>query len=289
MAAGTHQHGDAFFRRFAAGLADDGQDATGLLADGVAAVALDDRMDDDAAIHARRPGRRRFGIAHGAGFRAVVGREDGREGRIDPIDDARIRAVVAEQAQVAEADVADAALADAQEEPDVGLAEAVDRLHRVADDEQRAAVVRHPAARQFLDQADLARTGVLEFIDQQVTDAVVERLGQIGRRFVIAERQAGAGGDFDEVDLAGFLKGQPQLPGGQPQQAGKTLDRGPLAVAQFGLRQLEQHGQRLFQPGDAAQFAEQIEHGLFLLGEFLVRRKTDALVDRLAQRAATGQ
>ena len=188
-----------------------------------------------------------------------------------------------------EPDVADAALADAQEESDVGLAEAVDRLHRVADDEQRPAVVRHPAARQFFDQADLARAGVLEFIDQQVADAVVERLGQIGRRFVVAERQAGAGGDFDEIDLAGFLKGQPQLPGGQPQQAGETLDGGPFAVAQFRLRQLDQHGQRLFQPGDAAQLGEQVEHGLFLVGEFLVGRKTEALVDRLAQRAATGQ
>jgi len=98
---------------------------------------------------------------------------------------------------VAEPDVADAALADAQEEAHIGLAEAVDRLHRVADDEQRAAVIGHPAARQPFDQGDLARAGILEFVDQQVADAVIERLGEIGRRFVVAQRQAGAGGDFD--------------------------------------------------------------------------------------------
>ena len=80
-------------------------------------------------------------------------------------------------------------------------------------------LVRHPAARQFLDQADLARAGVLEFVDQQVADAVVEGLRQIGRRLVVAQSQPGAGGDFDEIDLAGFLEGQPQLPGGEPEQA----------------------------------------------------------------------
>ena len=154
-----------------------------------------------------------------------------------------------------EPDVADAALADAQEEADIGLAEAVDRLHRVADDEQRAAVIGRPAARQLLDQADLARAGVLEFVHQQVADAVVERLGEIGRRLVVAERQSGAGGHFDEIDLPGFLEGQPQLPGSQPQQARETLDSGPFGFAQLGPRQPAQYCQRFFQPCHAAQLA----------------------------------
>jgi hypothetical protein len=69
-----------------------------------------------------------------------------------------------------------------------------------------------------------------------VANAVVERLRQVGRRLLVAERQAGAGGDLDEVDLAGLLEGQPQLPGGQPQQAREAFDGCPLGVAQFRAR-----------------------------------------------------
>jgi len=122
-----------------------------------------------------------------------------------------------------------------------------------------------------------------------MADAVVERLGEVGRCLVVAQRQPGAGANFDEIDLAGFLKGQPQLPGGQPQQARETLDGGPFSLAQLGLRQPDQHGQRVFQPGDAAQVAEQFKHGLLLVGECLVGREADALVDCLAQRAGAGQ
>ena len=121
-----------------------------------------------------------------------------------------------------------------------------------------------------------------------MTDAVIEGLGQIGRRLVVTERHSGAGGDFDEIDLAGFLKGQPQLPGGQPEQAGEALDGRPFSLAQLRTRQLDQHGQRFFEAGDIAQFGQQFEHGLFLVGEFLVSRKADALVDRFANSPRAG-
>jgi hypothetical protein len=58
-----------------------------------------------------------------------------------------VRAVVAVEAQRFQRDAADAAFARLQEEADVGLAEAVDGLHRVADDEQRAPVVRAASRR----------------------------------------------------------------------------------------------------------------------------------------------
>jgi hypothetical protein len=174
-------------------------------------------------------------------------------------------------------EIADTALADAQEEPDVGLAETVDRLHRIADHEQRPAVIRHPAAGQLFEQPDLARAGVLEFVDQQVADAVIERLRQIGRRLVIAQRQSGAGGDFDEIDLAGFLEGQPQLAGGQPQQAREAFDGGPLGIAQFRLRQAAEHGQRRLEPGTPRRSASKALIASFC-GEFFVGRKADVLV-----------
>ena len=127
--------------------------------------------------------------------------------------------------------IADTTLPHAQEKPDIGLAKTVDRLHRVTDHEQRPAIVRHPAASQLFDQRDLGRAGVLEFIDQQMPDTVIERLRQVGRRLVIAQRQPGAGGNFDKVDLAGFLKGQPQLAGSQAQQPREDFHGQPFSIA----------------------------------------------------------
>ena len=105
MATGADQHRDFLIRRGGARLTDDLQYATAFLHRAIAAFALDDRMDDDAAVVTGWPGSGRFGITYGAGFRAVVWRKDAREGAIHPIDDARIRAVVAKQAQVAEPNV----------------------------------------------------------------------------------------------------------------------------------------------------------------------------------------
>ena len=105
---------------------------------------------------------------------------------------------------MAEADVADTTLADAQEQADIGLAEAVDRLHRIANHEQRPAIVRHPAAGQFFNEADLARAGVLELVDQQVADAPVEAQAEFGRIGLVAQGGDGARREFAEIDLAGL-------------------------------------------------------------------------------------
>ena len=70
----------------------------------------------------------------------------------------------------------------AQIQTDLGLAEAVDGLHRVADHEQRAPVARLPAGSELGQQFMLAHRGILEFIDQQVANAVIEMQGQIGGR-----------------------------------------------------------------------------------------------------------
>ncbi len=57
-----------------------------------------------------------------------------------------------------------------QEQPDLGLAEAVDRLHRVADQEQRAAVAGLPAGSQRRGAAVLRLGRVLELVDQHVAE-----------------------------------------------------------------------------------------------------------------------
>src|SRR4029078_6709549 len=70
---------------------------------------------------------------------------------------------------------ADALAPRAQEQADLGLAEAIDRLHRVADEEERAPVARLPSGGQPLEQVPLRERRVLELVDEDVADAVVER------------------------------------------------------------------------------------------------------------------
>jgi hypothetical protein len=64
-----------------------------------------------------------------------------------------------------------------QEERHFGFAEAVDRLHRVADEEQRAAVTLLPAGRQLGEELELRERGVLELVDQDVRDSRRARAG----------------------------------------------------------------------------------------------------------------
>ena len=61
-----------------------------------------------------------------------------------------------------------------QKQPDLGLAKAIDGLHRVAHRERRPAIVPLPARSELLDEGVLADRSVLEFVDQQMLDLVVQ-------------------------------------------------------------------------------------------------------------------
>jgi len=111
--------------------------------------------------------RLRFGVGDRARAYVLEPGHHLREGIIHPIDDTGLRTQIGRQLQRFEHDVAYALGARLQEQPDLGFAKAVDRLHRIADGEQRAAVIRRPARGQLRDQFELADRGVLEFIDQR--------------------------------------------------------------------------------------------------------------------------
>jgi hypothetical protein len=68
-----------------------------------------------------------------------------------------------------------------RKEPHLGLAEAIDGLHRVAHEEERAArrPDSHPEV-SFSQQLQLRVRRVLEFVHEDVADAVVEREQQVG-------------------------------------------------------------------------------------------------------------
>ena len=144
-------------------------------------------------------------------------------------------------------------LLQVDEQTDFGLAEAIDRLHRIADAEQRAAVAVGPPAGQALQQVELTERGVLELVDQDVLQAIVEREREIGRLVGGAERTQRAQSDLDVVRLALRLKHDLQLGDGCGQQLEQRFEHAPLLVAVDRVGQRSQRGEVFAQPLIAAE------------------------------------
>ena len=133
--------------------------------------------------------------------------------------------------------------ADGAIDADVGAAEAIDRLLRVADDEECPRThgeveIRHLGAglavgRQAHEQLGLQRIGVLELVDQQVAEASLEVMAHVG---VIADEIAGANQQVEEVEGTGA--GLPLLV--EPHGVAERLvhQRGQVGVG--GVAELDQ-------------------------------------------------
>ncbi len=144
-----------------------------------------------------------------------------------------------------------------QEQAHVRLAKAVDGLHGIADQEQRAPVVRRPALGELLQQREVTVRGVLELVDQDVADAVIERQREIGGRFVGAERLARRVGDLGVVDPGTLGEHHAQARGGDRQHVEQRIEHLPLALGVGGLRQPGNAGERLAQGACADEIVEQ--------------------------------
>ena len=144
-------------------------------------------------------------------------------------------------------DAADALLPGLEEERDLRLAEAVDGLHRVADQEQRAAVILLPARGQSFDQFELRVRGVLELVDQDVLDARVEREQEVGRLLRRAERAHRGLRHLGEVGLAVLGEHQLQVRGGARQELEDRAERLPLLVGVALLGHAQERFERLAQ------------------------------------------
>src|ERR1700722_4714245 len=92
-----------------------------------------------------------------------------------------------------------AVLFNARKQFRVGFAEAVNGLHRVADNEAGAALAIGPGGNEAAEQLVLAATGVLEFVDQKMTDSVGDGLSCVRRKSVFTLEHA-------EGDLPHFRK-----------------------------------------------------------------------------------
>ncbi len=142
---------------------------------------------NEARVDVERFFRRRsgegggFGERDGGGSGGNVGGTEGAEHLVDGLGEAGVGAEVDGELHGMAADAAavgveggDAAIADLGEELDVGLAKHIDGLHGVADQEDGAIFAGvggvGPGGEECGDELVLAARGVLEFVDEEVTD-----------------------------------------------------------------------------------------------------------------------
>ena len=123
-----------------------------------------------------------------------------------------------------------------QEQPDLGLAEAVDRLHGITHHEQGTTVLGSPLAGKTTHELALQHIGVLELVDQQVLDATVEVLEQPARLFDTAQCGNGAYGYFRKIYLPLLAEHLPQFGVGHEQYLEKSLERRPALGRKPGRR-----------------------------------------------------
>ena len=173
------------------------------------------------------------------------------------------------------------------EQAHIGFAKTVDGLHGVAHQKQGFVALRFPAGGEALDETNLRRAGVLEFVDQQVADGVVELQLQIGGGEFVAQGFEGLLRHLDKVHLAGGLKLQPQLRAGHFQQVDEVLQQLLLGRGVGGLGQ----AQRAFEQGAVTRVFELFKQGLDELEGVFGFGGADAQISRGcgAQVAAAGE
>ena len=167
-----------------------------------------------------------------------------RERAIHPIDHAALRTEIDRQREWRQRHATNALVPRAQIQPHFGFAKAIDRLHRIAHHKQRAPVICLPTGGELLQQFELRQRGVLEFIHQQMMDAIVQRQRQIRRRIVFAQRAQSGLRHCGEISLTAFAENQFQFRRRQRQQGGKRFDHAPLCVGVRGGRQRAREMQR---------------------------------------------
>ena len=150
-------------------------------------------------LNARRNGRQ---VAYRGQARIVGGWEDRAAMMIHPIDELRRRAEIAAQLQRRELQAADALIACAQEQADLGLAKLIDRLHRIAHGKQGATVAGFPPDGERAQQLELIERCVLKFIDENVPNRIAAAQRQIGGLTPLGQTGARSAGHSGKVDSA---------------------------------------------------------------------------------------
>ena len=176
------------------------------------------------AVRNRRATRYRLRLAFETGARGDAGKmphraaphvvrvgKHPREHFVAPVHQRRCRAEIAPQLQRLQSDRAEAGAAHGREAADLGIAEPVDGLHRIAHQEQRASIAFRPVLRQRQQQVVLIARGVLEFVDQDVPDARAQPFGERRWRGILRERLARRAGHLGVIALALLVEDPRQL------------------------------------------------------------------------------
>src|SRR6202020_1121880 len=155
-------------------------------------------------------------VGHGAAAQLVVGGESLREGAVGPLDERRLRTEVARELERLQPHGADAVRARREEQADLRIAEAVDGLHRIADDEQRAGVALLRRRGEGLEELELCKRGVLELVHQDMAQREsgaqreLRRMAGLGERLTRRTAHVGvvdpaAGGEL-RLQLTGRMR-----------------------------------------------------------------------------------
>src|SRR5881296_3151374 len=195
--------------------------------------------------------RRSGKVRHGARCLVFLRGEHARERLVEPLHEAFLRAAVGTELDRLELHRPEPGVLGLQEERHFGFAEAVDRLHRVADEEQRAAVTLLPAGSQLGEELELRERGVLELVDQDVRDLLVEREQQVARVVDRAERLERAVSELGEVGLAALAEQHLELRDRGLEKREDRFQRLPLPVVVLRRRHVVERPERLAQARDA--------------------------------------
>jgi hypothetical protein len=234
------------------------------------------------------------GVGGGEGdAAAIVGGKDLGEDLVEAADEGADGAEVGgegdgiEEEWVGAGDLK-AGFADAGKELGVGVAEEVDGLHGVADDEATAAFAVRPGGDEAAEEFVLAAAGVLELVDEDVVDAFGENLGGVGGGAVgVGEDAEGDLGDFNVVDRAGLGEDDAELGGGVAEEGEAGTDDLPVVVGVMGGRQGAGGGEGGLEAGDFGESVDEVEEpGFFGLA---VGGEAEALVGGFAEVAAQGE
>ena len=183
-------------------------------------------------------------IGDAAGARVVHCRKTGGKYRVVPLHDFRRTPEISVQGQRFKLHAADTGGAGAEKHADLGFAKTVDGLHRVADQEQRAAIARLPARGEQREQLGLLQRCVLEFVDQDVADARVQAQRQIGWIIHAAQRGARRGSDRRIIDASQLSEDHLELGDRQSQQPRERAQHLGLIGAQLRVGQQPQFGEQ---------------------------------------------
>ncbi len=289
MAACPHQHGDGMFgplvvdQRLAYQVH---RNVFSLRFRGGRALARPGRVKAHSGFRQRFMESGGRAVGDGSRRRIAAPGQQLRKRLVDPFDDARLRAEVVGKVEEIRLQFAYADVGDFQEQAHFRLAETVDGLHRVAHQEQTAAVALLPARGQRAQQVQLGLAGVLEFVDEQMADRGVQLQQQFARIVGAAQRGRGALRDFDEIHLARVGEAQPQLRHRQRQRHQLRAQHFPLRIGEMWRGHVAHRMQAAY-PDCIRVGGFQPRHERILVRA--LGRKAQVLVDGLAQGAGARQ